>query len=332
MKKWRSPHDGKSQGLHRKRNALMGAIALSLLAFAGQLVGSWFTGSLALLGDTAHLFTDLFSLSLSLVALLLSQRPSTNGQSYGLYRLEVLAAFLNGILLFVVGIGLGWEAIERLMEPRPVLALPLLFVSAGGLLLNLASAFFLSRALKEGDEVFAHHHHHHGHDEHDHHHEHHHHNHHHNHDHAHSDRNLRSAMLHVLSDALSSVAVMIGALTVHFTGWAEVDAILAIGLSLLILNWSVRVLRDSGHVLIEGTPKHIDIEKVSKELKAVDQRIAEVHDLHVWEITSRMYAATAEVKVDGMTLLEAETVRSRMNHVLREKFGIAHAVLAIGPR
>jgi cobalt-zinc-cadmium efflux system protein len=319
MNNCRSPHDEADlTHIDRKKNALRMAILLSLLGFVGQLFGSYYTGSLALLGDTAHLFTDLFSLVVSLVAIILALRPATQVRSFGLYRLEVLAAFLNGILLVLVSLGLIWEAIQRLREPSPVLAMPLVGIAAIGMLVNLASAYVLSRAMVA-----------HAHMGHDHEHEH---DHDHEHEHEHShDRNLQGAMMHVLSDALGSLAVVVGAIITYFTDWLWVDPLLAIVLSVVILRWSLHLLLDSGHVLLEGTPRHIRVERIVSEIMGVDERVAEVEDLHVWEITSRMYAATAEVKVGGLSLKEAEDLRLRMSRLLREKFGIAHSVLALKP-
>jgi cobalt-zinc-cadmium efflux system protein len=330
MSPWRSPHD--SPGLSRitqKRNALLIAISLSCAAFVVQVLGAWYTGSLALLGDTAHLFTDLFSLVMSLVALILATRPTNAVQSFGLYRLEVLAAFLNGILLLVVAMGLAWEGVERLNSPPEILALPLLAISGIGLVFNLLSAWALSRAM--GGHVHSHGH---GHD--------HSHEHSRGHDHAsaesgehahiHEDRNLRSAMLHVLSDAVSSVGVMAGAVLVHFTRWFWVDAAIGLILACVILRWSYRLVKEAGHVLIEATPKHLEPAKIEAEIRSLDARITVVEDLHIWEITSRMYAATAEVTVQSMSLEEAEELRTKMNGLLHQRFGIAHVVLAIRPK
>jgi cation diffusion facilitator family transporter len=334
MAETRSPHDAHDNSSQtQKKRALQAAIALSLLAFAAQIAGSIYTGSLALLGDTAHLFTDLFSLVMSLVAIILAARPATEVRSFGLYRLEVLSAFVNGVLLFAAGAWLLIEAVERLRDPQAVLTVPLMIVAAIGLVLNLLSAFLLSRALKGA----GHHHHHHGHGHghsHDHggHDDHHHHNHGHaGHDHAHDDRNLRAAMLHVLTDALGSVAVVIGAVIAHYTGWNWVDPVLAIILSLMILRWAWHLIHDSGHVLLEGTPRHLRPEEIVGVLRACDSRVSAVEDLHVWEITSRMYAATAEIRVGAISLSEAEALRQRLHGILREKYGIGHAVLALKP-
>ena len=330
----RSPHDQTDHSQNaRKKSALWAAIAISSLTFVFQIVGAVYTGSLSLLGDTAHLFTDLFSLAVSLGAVILASRPANHHRSFGFYRLEVLAAFLNGILLVLVSLGLSFEAVHRLLEPKPVLALPLMGISAIGMVCNLLAAWVLSRAMVAHTHL--------GHDhEHDHDHgdSHSHGGHGCGHDHgpaAHAehkhgaDRNLQGAMLHVLSDALGSLAVVVGAVAVYFTDWLWVDPLLAILLSLLILRWSVRLLVDSGHVLLEGTPRHLKTAEIESALRQIDARVVAVEDLHVWEITSRMYACTAEIKVAGITMEEADSLRLRMHELAREKFGINHAVLEI---
>src|SRR5688500_16488652 len=224
MAAWRSPHD-RPKKANRKRNALLAAVSFSLLAFGLQVVGAWYTGSLALLGDTAHLFTDLISLLMSLAAVVIASRPANKVQSFGLYRLEVLAAFLNGVLLLIVAAGLGYESFERIMHPQEVLALPLMIVSFGGLLLNVFSALVLSAAMRSEPEEADHSHHDHSH----------------GHSHSHGDRNLSSAFLHVVSDALSSVAVIAGGAAVYVTGHSAFDSAIGLILSVIILFWAFRL-------------------------------------------------------------------------------------------
>ena len=337
MSAWRSPHDSNVAVHAGKREALSGAVALSLLAFLLQLAGSWYTGSLALFGDSAHLLTDLFSLLMSLAAVVLASRPATVWRSFGFHRLEVLATFVNGLLLLVVSLGLAKESLERLWHPEPVKVLPLIVIATIGLLCNLLSAWVLHRA------SLGHSHHDHDHSGHDHHahheHEHHgqdhkqgHHDHHaHGGEDLHADRNMRSALLHVWSDALGSFAVIVGGVVMALTGSFWVDAAVGLVLSLWILRWSWRIIFDSAHVLLESTPRHVRPEQVTAELRQLDPRVVEVEDLHVWELTSRMYAATAEVRVREMDLTQADGLRLRMHEVLYERYGIAHVVLAIRP-
>jgi cobalt-zinc-cadmium efflux system protein len=316
MEKWRSPHDGAAPD-KRKKNALYIAIFLSLLAFGVQLLGAVYTGSIALLGDTAHLFTDLFSLIVSLVAVNLAARPTTELRSFGLYRMEVLASFINGLLLLMVSLALIWESLARLRNPQAILAGPLLLIAFLGLVLNLLSALALWMAMR-GDTEALHHHHDHGHDHH-----------HHDHGHHHEDRNLQGALLHVVSDAMGSLAVMVGAVLIHFTGFVQLDALLGIILSFLIAYWSIKLLMDTTHVLLESTPKHIQPDLLIKDLHSVDVSVSHVMDVHVWEITSRMYAATGEIFVKDITLEEAEALRRKAEALLKDRYGIAHTVLAI---
>jgi len=314
-KKWRSPHDvaGKEQQI--KSTALYIAITFTILAFIAQLAGSYYTGSIALLSDTAHLFTDSFSLGLSLFAVKLTGRAPSPTQTYGLYRSEVLATFLNGLLLLFVAAGIAWEACNRFFTPQPVLALPLVVVATVGLLFNLVSAFFLHRAMGES----AHEHHGHTHE--------------HSHEHEelqqHEDRNLKGALLHVISDAAGSVAVILGAVIIYYTEYYWVDALVGLLLSLVIAYWSWKLLRDTTHVLLESTPPHVNVPHLLEELKGLDKRILSVDDLHIWEITSRMYSLTADVKVQEMNLAEADHIRKALEIFLRQHYGIAHPTISM---
>jgi cation diffusion facilitator family transporter len=343
MRFWRSPHDAHSSFHLGKKNAILGAIALSLLAFVLQVIGAWLTGSLALAGDSAHLLTDLVSLLMTLAAVILATRPATEVRSFGLFRLEVLATFVNGILLLGVSLVLLVEGAERVLHPQAVAAGPLAVVAGIGLVFNLLAGFLLQRAARE-EGIDFHAGHNHGHEHaHDHGHEHHSQDgrhdcgHHHGQEeldrqnHLHSDRNLQSALLHIWSDALNSVAVIAGALVVQFTGYNQADALVGIGIAYFILRWSWRVIRDAGHVLLEGTPRHIRTTELLQALQGLDSRVREVEDLHVWEITSRMYAATAEIYVAEMSLAQSEELRERLHELLHDRFGIAHVVLAIRP-
>lgn len=304
---------------------MTGAIALSVTALVMQIAGAWYTSSIALLGDSMHLFTDLLSLVMSLSAVILAARPASGERSFGFYRLEVLASFVNGLLLLVVSLSLVFEGVTRLWSPEPVKTLPLLLVAFIGLLFNLASAALLYRAAKKDktfEPVTCSHGHQHvqvGHE------------HHHDHHHDHQDRNLQSALLHVWSDALGSVAVIAGAALMYFTGYFWVDSLVAIALALWIFRWAVKVIHDSGHVLLESTPRHVQTEKLVSKMRALDQRVEGIEDLHVWELTSRMYAATAEVRVTEMSMEQAEKLRERMHEVMHQEFGIAHVVLAFRP-
>lgn len=308
MKQPRSPHHTvHSTESDPRAKALLLAIALSAGAFGVQVVGAWVTGSLSLIGDTAHVFTDLLSLIMAWLAVHLARRPLTESRSWGLYRLEVLASFVNGLLLLAVGMRIIWEAVERFRNPVEVLAVPLMVVASAGLALNLLSAWVLFRKMGEAGCAHGDHHHH------------------------HEDRNLKSAMLHVISDAMGSVVVIAGGIFLQATGEAWIDPALAVALSTAILWFSGKVLLDSGHVLLEGTPRHIPVAELSRWLRQTDPRVEGFEDLHIWEITSRMYALSVEVRVRANEFSVADQIRQKIVTGLEEKFGIAHATVVVKP-
>lgn len=311
---WRSPHDAPSHGQTKKQNALLWALILSALALVGQIVGFFMSGSLALLGDTMHVFTDMLSLGMAFAAVYLTKSEPTEIRSFGWYRVEVLASFLNGVLLLFVAVGIVVEAIGRLREPQDIGIAPLLITAVWGLLLNLLSAYLLYKSDVPHSHDHADHHHGHSHD--------------HGHKHQH-DRNLRSAMLHVMSDALGSCAVIVGGILIMTTGLRWIDPVIGLGLAALVSFWSIQVIRDSVHVLLESTPKHINTKEVIEKIKAHDSRVFAVSDLHVWEITSRMYAMTADIIVGEMSLVEADDLRLKICELLESTYGIAHPTLSM---
>jgi cobalt-zinc-cadmium efflux system protein len=321
--RWRSPHDAPSLSQNKKQTALLWALILSALALLGQAVGFFMSGSLALLGDTMHVFTDLLSLGMAFAAVHLTRSEPTEVRSFGWYRVEVLASFLNGLLLLAVAVGIVMEAIARLREPQAVGIGPLLITAVWGLSLNLLSAYLLFKS----DVPHTHAHSHEG-----------------EHVHGHScghshapvaeqahphDRNLRSAMLHVMSDALGSCAVIVGGLLILWTKATWIDPAIGLGLAALVSYWSIHVIRDSIHVLLESTPKHIEVKKMIADIKACDAQVLAVSDLHVWEITSRMYAMTADIIVSEMSLAQADQLRRKLSRLLEERYGIAHPTLSM---
>lgn len=338
-RRWRSPHDTHSHGQDQKERALLIALVLSGLAFVGQMLGFYWSDSLALLSDTMHIFTDLLSLGMAWFAVRLTRSVPSEARSFGLYRLEVLASFLNGALLLLVAIGIAFEAVERILHPQSISTLPLLVSAVLGLILNLLAAWVLHGAgaghahgHEHGDSSCGH----------DHAHE-------HSHEHAHKfvqpavakkrdehvhadDRNLRSALLHVVSDALGSCAVIVGALLIMLTGKTWIDPIVSIGLALLVSYWSINIVYDTIHVLLESTPRHIDTKQLTQKICGLDANILALADLHVWEITSHMYALSAQVIVNDMSLREADQIRAKISAFVESEYGIAHPTLSMQPK
>ena len=222
-----------------------------------EAVGGWLTNSLALLADAGHMLTDVAALTLTLAAIWFASRPATAKKTYGYYRYEILAAFVNGIALVLLSLWVIYEAYERWTDPPEIQGFGLTIIASGGLVINLISAYLL-----------------HG-------------------DHAH-DLNMRGAWLHVMGDALGSVtAIMAGVLIMAF-GWFWADAVGSVLISLIIIFGAWRLIRESVNVLLEGTPSHINLTAVEQTILETEA-VEDVHDLHVWTITSGMEALSVHI-------------------------------------
>jgi cobalt-zinc-cadmium efflux system protein len=254
-------HDAGSRevpsGKAARRLAL--AVALTTVVLAGEIVGGLWAGSLALLSDAAHVFMDVFALTLSLGALLLARRPADDRRTFGWHRAEVFAALINGLTLIIVAAVIFIEGIERLAEPTPVRGVGLLIIASVGLVANAAVALLLRR-------------------------------------HVGSDINLRAALWHVVGDAVASVGVIVGAVVVILTGWYVVDPILALAIGCLLFWGAGRVVRDAVRILLEGTPPGIRPREVAAALAGVEG-VTSVHDLHIWALCSHITNLSAHLVV-----------------------------------
>lgn len=275
-----------------ERRRLMAATGLNLAAAAAEFAGAWITGSLALLGDAIHMVTHLLSLTLSYGAILLALRPSSPSQTFRLWRAEILASFVNGLALIPVAVYVLYESWIRWHHPVEIRAGPMLGVAAAGLAVNLMSAAILRR-------------------------------------HAADDLNIRGAFLHMLADSASSLGVMAAGIAVAATGWRQADPLAAALISGLILIWCVSLLRDSGRILLESAPRHMRVEEVRRAMKNVPG-VREIHDLHIWTITSRLHALTAHVLLEeDLKTSEAQQLAGRLRDLLGERFDIHHATLQL---
>jgi cobalt-zinc-cadmium efflux system protein len=254
-----------------------------------QVVAGLWTGSLALLSDSAHVFLDLLALGMSYVALRLAAQPADDRHTYGFHRLQVLAALVNGATLLLVTFEIFREAWQRLRHPAPVLVGPMLVVAVIGLVANLLVAFVLG-----------------GHD--------------------HENLNVHSAFLHVLGDALSSVGVIVAGAIMAVTGWTLADPLASVLIGLVILAGSGRVLRGAVHILVEGVPEGLTVSKVGEVMGKVPG-VAEVHDLHVWTVGPGYVALSAHVVLDDQALSQAQAVMDGLKESLRQSFGIEHTTV-----
>lgn len=249
---------------------LYAVLALTLgFAFIEALAGLW-SGSLALLGDAGHMFSDSVALGLAAFAAWVARRPPSAQHSYGFARAEVIAALVNGLLMLAVVIGIVVEAIARLQAPRPIPGLAVMAVAAIGLMVNIFALFILSRGSR--------------------------------------DINTRGALLHVFGDLLGSIAALIAGAVIYFTGWMPIDALLSLLICALILYSTMHLLREALRVLMEAVPLDIKLNDVGLSLAALPGVIS-VHDLHIWTPSSGAPALSAHVVVEDlghwMTTLEA---------------------------
>jgi len=280
---------GHSHGSDNARRVLWAFILTA--GFMGvEIAGGLISGSLALLADAAHMLTDAAALALAWVAFRIARRPADPRRSYGYHRGQVLAAFLNGaVLLLIVG-GIFLEAAQRLFEPRAIEGWTMLVIAAIGLAVNIV-AFFI---LHGGDR---------------------------------RNLNLRGATAHVLGDLLGSAAAVVGALVILRTGWTPIDPILSILVGLLVLRSAWLVVRESAHILLEGTPAEIDPQGLRAALLEDIPALQDVHHIHAWSLTPERPLLTLHAQVGAAA--DGQAVLRSIKDVLARRFGIDHSTVQI---
>ncbi|WP_373531225.1 cation diffusion facilitator family transporter [Vampirovibrio sp.] len=273
----------------RHFKVLQWVFGLTFLYLIVEVVGGIASGSLALLADGFHMFADSAAIGLSLFAAWLSHRPAPAHRTFGYQRVEILTAFVNALLLVAMGLFILWESYDRFQQPEPIKANLMMVVAFGGLIVNIISAKLLHA------------------------------------DHQHN-LNIKGAYLHVLGDLLGSIgAVLAGALIWAF-GWSWADPVISCGIALLIIFSAYGLLRDSVNVLLEGCPSHIDIAEIEAEILGFEG-VSAIHNLHVWNINMQQALLTAHIEVKPEAY-SGETL-NRVQHALKEKFGLTHVTLQL---
>jgi cobalt-zinc-cadmium efflux system protein len=273
----------------RHKHRLWAVFGLSASFMLVQVVVGWWTNSLALLADAAHLFVDTAAVGLSLLAVWFAERPATAEKTYGYYRVEILAALVNGVVLCVLAIVILVEAWHRLGARHEVAAGPVLVVAVAGLGVNLLAAWLLHAGAGES-------------------------------------LNVRSAYLEVLGDALSSAAVIAAAIAILVTGWTVADALASAAIGLLILPRTYALLKQAVNVLLEGVPAHLDVAEIELALRGASG-VRRVHDLHVWTLTSGREAMSAHVEVERGS--PPARILDELHLILHARFGIDHTTIQI---
>ncbi|MEM2954790.1 MAG: cation diffusion facilitator family transporter [Candidatus Nanoarchaeia archaeon] len=284
-----SPHHNLDKEFSSDFKALIFAIFLTATIFLVELIGGFLTKSLALMSDAGHMLTDLSALGLALFALWFSKLPSTKERTYGFYRAEVLAALFNSSLLIFIAGYIFYEAFQRVLNPPIVRGGLMLFVAVVGLIANILGIFLLSKGSKKNI-------------------------------------NIKAAFWHVVSDALSSLGVIAGGLIIIFSRFYIIDPIIGFVIGIVILRGALNLLFEAIDILLEATPKDIDIEKIVDEFKKVEG-VLDVHDLHIWTISSGMRAFSAHILIEDSLVSKCADISKSLKRILSDKFNIMHATL-----
>lgn len=270
---------------------LWAALAISITLTIGEFAGGILSRSLALLSDSGHVLADVFAIGLSILTIRLGRKPHTSRRTFGWHRAEIFAALLNGSTLIIIALVIVYEAYGRILQPPQVQGTLVLAIALVGLVGNLGMARLLAGSRK-------------------------------------ASLNVRGAFLHVVGDTLSSVAVIVGGVILVFTGYWFVDPVIAVLIGILILSNAFNLVRESTDILLEATPSHLELETVANAIRGVPG-IVNVHDLHIWTITSGLYALSGHVIVRSETLDEGSRIIAEASKKLRESFGIAHVTLQL---
>jgi cobalt-zinc-cadmium efflux system protein len=285
----REPHPNAASDQRR----LLVVLTVTSVYFLTELVGGYLTGSLALLSDAVHMLTDIAALCLGLLTLWISTRPASSAKTYGYLRAEILGALLNGLFLWVLVVFIWIEAFERLRNPHPVSGLAVMAIAIVGIGVNTFSAWMTST-----ETIGSHKH----------------------------GMAMRSVFVHVISDLIGSIGVLASGALNYFTGWLEADPAVSIFIGGLVLYGSWGLVREGVDILMESVPRHIDLDQMRTDLLAVTGT-EEVHDLHVWCLTTRQIALSAHAVVAADA--DRDRVLADMCHLLQTKFDIHHLTLQL---
>jgi len=269
---------------------LLAALALIGVFMVVEVIAAFYSQSLALLADAGHMLTDTVSLGLAWVAIRISRRPADHLRSYGYDRVQVLAAFVNGVTLLAISVWIVVEAVMRLINPVTVHGEPMFVVAVLGLLVNIAAFAILHGGAKEN-------------------------------------LNMRGALIHVLGDMLGSAAAIVAALVILFTGWMQADPLLSALVAVLILRGAWQITKQSAHVLLEGAPEDLDIAKLQAELPKTVLGVTDVHHVHAWMLSPEKKMLTLHARVSGER--DTDLVTREISEFLSQQHGIAHVTVQI---
>jgi cobalt-zinc-cadmium efflux system protein len=257
-------------------------------------VGGMMTGSIALISDAGHMFTHSFAIAISLVAIVIARRPPCHHRTFGLYRAEILAAFVNGLFLILVGGLIVYEAVLRIIRPEGVLVPQMLLIALIGLAVNLASIAILQGTSKQ-------------------------------------DLNVSSVFYHMVADAASSVGIVVAGILIFYTGWNILDPLVSLGISALIIRWAWGILRDSTKVLLEIAPTGLNSDIIERDLRRKFPQLKDVYNVHLWTITAGMVVLSAHVQLENMAEPgSAVELIPQINDYLAHEYGVIESTIQVG--
>lgn len=265
------------------------ALSVTFVMMLAEVVGGIISNSLALLSDAGHMLTDILALALSLLALRFGVKPATTKKTYGFYRLEILAALINGGILILISLYIFYNAYQRILKPPDIKAPIMMGIAFLGLVVNILAALFVRKTSKEN-------------------------------------LNVRGAYLHIIGDALSSLGVLLGGVIILLTGWYRIDSVLSALIGTVIIKGAYGLIKESVDILLEAVPKGIDLEEVIREIKKI-KGVKDIHHVHLWTITSGIYALSGHILIEDILTSKSTQILDDINHILRERFSIDHVTL-----
>lgn len=276
----------------RALNRLELSLGITAAVMAVEFIGGWLSGSIALISDAMHMFTHVIALLISISGIIIARKPACHHRTFGLLRAEVIAAFVNALFLLAATVWIVYESIDRLLHPQPIMTTQMLAVAILGLAVNIVSILLLEGSRK-------------------------------------GDMNVHSVFLHMVSDAASSVAIVIAAIVMEFTSWTWLDPAVSIGIAVLIVLWAGNLLRDSLRVLLEMAPKGRNVETISKAMKKQFPQIIDTANEHIWAITPSAIIFTAHLKIDARqsNSTDLNKLLEEIDTWLKEKFDVNESTL-----
>ena len=275
-----------------EKRKLILSLSITVIVMIVEVVGGFLTHSIALISDAGHMFTHCFALGISLAAIKIARKPLCHHRTFGLYRAEIVAAFVNGLFLLFVVVIIIYEAILRIIHPEEVLSFHMLIIAFVGLVVNLVSIGILHGSHKE-------------------------------------DMNVRSVFYHMVADAASSVGIVIAAIVIFSTGWNVIDPLVSLGISAVIIYWAWGILKDSTIILLEMAPKGLNTDIISDDLKSHFPEIKELFNVHLWTITADMLVFSAHVLLNEAqeNSVDQDNLIERINRYLSEKYRVIESTI-----